>query len=189
MFARVTVTASELDASRRFYETLLSDLAWREFSLAPADAERPPTRNLHIAFGVGSREEVDERWRRAVDAGCASDGEPGPRPQYGADYYGGFLLDPDGNSVEVVHGVHEPTADNVVDHLWLGVSDVETSRRCWEGIARQLEGLRVVDASHPGLVSVTDGDRHLILVADGRPPTENVGIALTGPNGRVVEVP
>jgi catechol 2,3-dioxygenase-like lactoylglutathione lyase family enzyme len=31
------------------------------------------------------------------------DGAPGPRPQYGGDYYGAFLLDPDGNSAEAVH--------------------------------------------------------------------------------------
>jgi catechol 2,3-dioxygenase-like lactoylglutathione lyase family enzyme len=178
MFARVTVTALDLEASRRFYETLLADLDWREFSLAQADAGDPPTRNLHIAFGVGSREEVDERWRRAVGAGYASDGEPGPRPQYSPDYYGAFLLDPDGNSAEVVHGVHEPTDDNVIDHLWLGVPDVEESRRFWEEIAQDVDGVRVVDASKPGLVSVTNGERHFILVADGRPPTENVDIAL-----------
>ena len=33
----------------------------------------------------------------------ATTARPAPRPQYGPDYYGGFLLDPDGNSVEAVH--------------------------------------------------------------------------------------
>jgi hypothetical protein len=37
-----------------------------------------------------------------LDAGYRDDGEPGLRPEHGADYYGGFLLDPDGNNVEAV---------------------------------------------------------------------------------------
>ena len=37
-----------------------------------------------------------------LDAGGRDNGEPGPRPQYHAAYYGGYVLDPDGNNVEVV---------------------------------------------------------------------------------------
>ncbi len=187
MFVRVTVTAADPEESRRLYE-LLADRDPPDFALAPADDENQPTRNLHVAFGVGSRGEVDARWSRAIDAGFRSDGEPGPRPQYSADYYGGFLLDPDGNSAEVVHGAHPFDERNRIDHLWIGVSDLETARRSWEAIAPAL-GVRVVDASKPGLVSVTNGHRHLILVADGRPPTENVRIAIADTHGEIVEVP
>jgi catechol 2,3-dioxygenase-like lactoylglutathione lyase family enzyme len=183
MFARVTITASDLAASRRFYDALLGEGERRDFSLA----EGEPTRHLHVAFGVRSRADVDERWRRVVDMGYAIDGEPGPRPQYSDTYYGGFLLDPDGNSAEVVHGVHPYSPEASIDHLWLGVRDVEESRRFWEAATRDLD-VRVVDASRPGLVSVTNGYRHLILVADGRPATENVGISLAGPHGVAVEV-
>jgi len=186
MFRRVTVTAADLEASRRFYELLLGDRDRPDFALAPAGDERAPTRHLHVAFGAYSRDEVDERWRRAVDAGYAGEGEPGPRPQYGETYYGGFLLDPDGNSAEVVHGVHPASAANLIDHLWLGVRDLEQSRREWEAVVPA--GVRVVDSSRPGLVSVTNGDRHLILVADGRRPTENVAIAIAAPDGGAVEV-
>jgi catechol 2,3-dioxygenase-like lactoylglutathione lyase family enzyme len=53
---------------------------------------------------------------------------------YGGDYYGGFLLDPDGNSAEGVHhdGVRR---DGVVDHLWIRVADVAASKRFYEAIA------------------------------------------------------
>lgn len=54
-------------------------------------------------FAVQSREEVDACSRRAVEAGHRSDGEPGLRPQTDPNYYGGFLLDPDGNHVEAVN--------------------------------------------------------------------------------------
>jgi predicted lactoylglutathione lyase len=186
MFARVTVTASDLEASRRFYETLLGAGDWPDFALAHVDPEHPVTRHLHIAFGARSRDEVDERWRRAIEAGYESDGEPGPRPQYSPDYYGGFVLDPDRNSAEVVHGVHVADAANLIDHLWIGFRYVEESRRYWEEVAP--DGVRVVDASQPGLVSVTNGERHLILVADGRPPTEGLRIAITDAQGGVVRV-
>ena len=32
--------------------------------------------------------------------GGSDDGEPGPRPDYGPDYYGAFVRDPDGNKIE-----------------------------------------------------------------------------------------
>ena len=46
---------------------------------------------------------MDAFHRAGVEAGYTDDGAPGPRPQYGDDYYGGFLRDPDGNSVEAVY--------------------------------------------------------------------------------------
>ena len=61
------------------------------------------TRRLHVGFVAPSRAAVDEFWRVGVEAGYRDDGAPGPRPQYTEDYYGAFLLDPDGNSAEAVH--------------------------------------------------------------------------------------
>ena len=77
--------------------------AWNDFSLAPASAERPVTRRLHIGFAAPSRAHVDEFWKAGTAAGYRDDGAPGLRPQYSDDYYGAFLLDPDGNSAEAVH--------------------------------------------------------------------------------------
>src|SRR5436853_290424 len=80
-----------------------------------------------------SREHVDEFWRVGTEAGYQPDGEPGPRPQYGPDYYGGFLLDPDGNSAEAVH--HDSVRqDGIVDHLWLRVSDVAVARDFYQRV-------------------------------------------------------
>jgi catechol 2,3-dioxygenase-like lactoylglutathione lyase family enzyme len=112
----VTVRATDLAASRAFYETVLATLGiertsgdgeefveWGDFSLAQADDEHPPTRGLHVGFAAPSREHAGRFWQTGVDAGYRDDGAPGPRPQYGDDYYGAFLLDPDGNSAEAVH--------------------------------------------------------------------------------------
>src|SRR6185503_19398027 len=98
------------------YDGELSE--WDDFGAVEEDFV---SRNLHVAFGVPSRDEVDAWWRRIVDAGYESAGEPGPRPQYGETYYGAFVLDPDGNSAEAVH--HERSSHGV-DHLWLGTRDV-----------------------------------------------------------------
>jgi catechol 2,3-dioxygenase-like lactoylglutathione lyase family enzyme len=184
----VTIRADDQEASRSFYNEVLSTLGfdpvrqgekfyeWGDFSVAQADEEHPLTRHLHIAFTARSGEGVDAFWWRGVEAGYRSDGEPGPRAPYTPDYYGGFLLDPDGNSVEAVHRPGRTDSGPPLDHLWLGVADLEASRRFYETIAPVL-GVRVVDARWPGHVVVAGEHRHLMLVADGRPPAENVHVA------------
>jgi catechol 2,3-dioxygenase-like lactoylglutathione lyase family enzyme len=181
MFDRVTVNVADIGASRAFYDLLLDE--WIDFELSTAAS---PTQHLHVAFYVPTRAEVDERWRRAVDAGHRSDGEPGPRPQYSPDYYGGFLLDPDGNSAEVVtHGDHRRPGR--IDHLWIGVADLAAAKAFWDEIAPPL-GLRV-QHERPQRFHVTGDGGSFALVADGRPPTRNVrlrfGSALIDPERNV----
>jgi catechol 2,3-dioxygenase-like lactoylglutathione lyase family enzyme len=192
MLDHVTIRVSDLAESRRFYSAVLDRdpvgeeyLEWDDFSIAPTEAERPVTRHLHVAFAARSREEVDAFWQRGVEAGYPSDGEPGPRPLYTPDYYGGFLLDPDGNSVEAVHRPPRTEGGPPIDHLWLGVSDLEASRRFYETIAPVL-GLRVGEGDLPDYVFVAGSGRHLALVADGRPPTENVHLAFPVPDDDTV---
>jgi predicted lactoylglutathione lyase len=57
---------------------------------------------IHIAFRAESREEVDAFYKAALAAGGNDNGAPGPRPQYHANYYGAFVLDPDGHNIEAV---------------------------------------------------------------------------------------
>jgi catechol 2,3-dioxygenase-like lactoylglutathione lyase family enzyme len=192
MLDHVTIRVSDVAESRHFYSAVLDRgpvgdeyLEWDDFSIAPTEAERPVTRHLHVAFAARSREEVDAFWQRGVEAGYPSDGEPGPRPLYTPDYYGGFLLDPDGNSVEAVHRPPRTEGGPPIDHLWLGVSDLEASRRFYETIAPVL-GLRVGEGDLPDYVFVAGSGRHLALVADGRPPTENVHLAFPVPDDDTV---
>lgn len=115
MFDHVTIRVTDRGASERFYETVLAELGidktyrtrtfseWDDFSLTGADAANPPTRRLHVGFVAPTRDHVDAFWRAGTEAGHPDDGGPGPRPEYGGDYYGAFLLDPDGNSAEAVH--------------------------------------------------------------------------------------
>ena len=155
MFDHVTIRASDRTASERFYDTVLIPLGidptfrtgrfseWREFMLTGADEGNPVTQRLHIAFVAPSREQVDEFWSVGTEAGYANAGRPGPRRQYRSDYYGAFLLDPDGNSVEAVnHGALR--RGGAIDHLWIRVADVAATKRFYETIAAPA-GLRLAD--------------------------------------------
>ncbi len=57
---------------------------------------------VHIAFTAQTRAEVDAFYEAALAAGANDNGAPGLRPHYHADYYGAFVLDPDGHNIEAV---------------------------------------------------------------------------------------
>ena len=93
MWDHVTLRASDFEGSARFYDLVLATLdvertgtadwiiEWDLFSISPANAEKP---------------------RDMLAAGYRDNGGPGERPEYHEGYYGAFVLDPDGNNVEVV---------------------------------------------------------------------------------------
>ena len=56
----------------------------------------------HFAFTAKSRDEVVAFHRAALAAGGKDNGPPGLRPHYHANYYGAFVVDPDGNNIEAV---------------------------------------------------------------------------------------
>ena len=192
MFDHVTIRVSDRAASRRFYDTLLGEPThagedfdeWKDFSLAEADGEHPVTRHLHVAFAAPSREDVDAFWSRGIAAGYPSDGEPGLRTRYDPNYYGAFLLDPDGNSVEACCGFRKG-GDSPIDHLWIGVDDLGESRRFWEAVAPIL-GLGLGNPPQEQRFHIYARHRSSALVADGRPPTENAHLAFPVPDDATV---
>ena len=68
--------------------------------------ENATTGMLHIALRSDDRFGVDRFHAAALRAGGTDNGAPGLRPHYHADYYGAFVLDPDGHNIEVV--CHHP---------------------------------------------------------------------------------
>jgi catechol 2,3-dioxygenase-like lactoylglutathione lyase family enzyme len=183
MFDHVTIRVADRGASERFYDLVLGTIGiattssndqyaeWGDFSLAQDD--RPPTRGLHIGFCAWSREDVDRFWQAGVDAGYKSDGEPGMRTQYRADYYGSFLLDPDGNSVEAVnHGGMRRKGN--IDHLWIRVPDLAATADFYERLS-QFTGFRL--KSRPSGRVHFDGEGTGFALVDDRPLTENLHIA------------
>ena len=156
MFDHVTIRVSDRRASEAAYRTVLAELGiavlyadewfveWGELSLKASD-ERPATTGLHIGFVAPSRAQVDAFWHAGRAVGLRGAGAPGERPDYKPDYYGAFLLDPDGNSIEAVHHGSIDTA-SAIDHLWLRATDIEASRVFYSVLA-PLAGLRIRDLS------------------------------------------
>ena len=64
-------------------------------------------RSVHIAVVARDRPSVDAFYRAALAAGGKDNGAPGLRPRYHPNYYGAFVLDPDGHNVEAA--CHTPT--------------------------------------------------------------------------------
>ncbi len=184
MFDHVTIRVSDRSASEDFYNKVLATLGidetyrtrwfseWQDFSLTGAYEERPVTRRLHVGFVAPTREQVDQFWRAGTAAGYTDDGEPGVRREYGDDYYGAFLLDPDGNSAEAVH--HGTLrSGGIIDHVWIRVADVAPAKRFYETIAPHA-GLRI-DRDTPERVQFVGTSGSFSLVSGS--PTENLHIA------------
>lgn len=124
-----TLTVSDYAKSKAFYEKALAPLGVKvlmdfgnacgmgreqkpDFWLGsgPASFQKPehlsPITPVHIAFTARSRDEVRAFHEAALKAGGKDFGAPGVRPEYHANYYGAFVLDPDGHNVEAVY--HAP---------------------------------------------------------------------------------
>jgi catechol 2,3-dioxygenase-like lactoylglutathione lyase family enzyme len=186
MFSHVAIHARDHAASERFYRTVLAAIEARptvagdqfllfdEFFVAPADAEHAQTTGLHIGFVAPTREHVDAFWRAGIAAGYDDDGGPGPRAAYGDDYYGAFLRDPDGNSVEAIHD-DETRRGGTIDHLWIGVEDLDAAAAFYRTIARHV-GLRRGRVWEEG-VQFVGAWATFSLVHDGRPRTQGLHLA------------
>jgi catechol 2,3-dioxygenase-like lactoylglutathione lyase family enzyme len=194
VFDHVTIRASDCAASEQFYELVLGTVGiektysdeplaeWNDFSISPANDEKPVTRRLHIGFVAPSQAHVDEFWRVGTDAGYRDDGAPGPRPQYREDYYGAFLLDPDGNSAEAVHH-GAMRQDGNIDHLWIRVADRAASRAFYETIAPH-GGFRLKHDMPDRTQFV--GESGSFSLVDGE-PTEHLHMAFPGRENSAVE--
>ena len=65
-------------------------------------AGQPIVGRVHFAFMAKDRAAVDAFHEAALEAGGKDNGAPGLRPHYHANYYGAFVLDPDGHNIEAV---------------------------------------------------------------------------------------
>jgi catechol 2,3-dioxygenase-like lactoylglutathione lyase family enzyme len=122
MLDHVGIRVSDYTRSKMFYAKALAPLGidlmmevtpqmiGGEISHAGFGAEKKPFfwisngegRGTHIAFATNARAAVDAFYQAALAAGGRDNGTPGLRPHYHANYYGAFVLDPDGNNVEAV---------------------------------------------------------------------------------------
>jgi catechol 2,3-dioxygenase-like lactoylglutathione lyase family enzyme len=125
----VQLVVRDLPASRRFYGALFQVLGipiggeapdhfWADELFISSIESRASagalTGRTHLAFQAGDRAAVDRAYAAALAAGGRDNGKPGERP-YHPGYYAGFVLDPDGNNIEVVfHGPANRSAASVL---------------------------------------------------------------------------
>ncbi|MDX6657567.1 MAG: hypothetical protein QOH62_2360 [Solirubrobacteraceae bacterium] len=194
MFDHVTIRVPDRDVSERFFETVLTPLGidwtyrtnavavWDEFGVTDADEEHQVTRGLHVAFAAPSREQVDAFWQAGVDAGHPEDGAPGPRPEYREDYYGAFLRDPAGNSIEAVHHGAVRDRNGVIDHIWIRVADLSASTAFYRTIAASADiELREETPERSTFAGPAGGSFSLVAGA----ATENLHMAFAGDDDAV----
>ena len=127
MLDHVGFAVSDLEKARNFYQKALSPLGIMliyditaeqtdgEAYLGFGEDQKPYFwvgtgdrfgGRLHVAFLADNRTVVDKFYREAIAAGGKDNGAPGLRPHYHKNYYGAFVLDPDGNNIEAV--CHRP---------------------------------------------------------------------------------
>lgn len=135
MVDHVSLRVADYDRSKRFYAAVLAPLGytlamevdsgagfsrgyipefWIKQGEPPSFAARTAALesagcggpSIHVAFAGDDRSAVDAFHRAALAAGARDNGAPGLRPKYHPNYYGAFVLDPDGYNIEAV--CHKP---------------------------------------------------------------------------------
>jgi catechol 2,3-dioxygenase-like lactoylglutathione lyase family enzyme len=117
MLDHVTIGVRDLERSKIFYDAILRPLGIERlyaegetfagygigskafFWIGQRAAQQT---GAHIAFTAESRVSVDRFHQAALAAGGIDNGAPGLRPHYHSNYYGAFILDPDGHNIEAV---------------------------------------------------------------------------------------
>ncbi|KYG05057.1 glyoxalase [Sorangium cellulosum] len=113
----IQLVVADIAASKRFYRAVFDaigvplggeadDYFWAdELFVSSASSQAAAgelTGRTHLAFQANDRATVERFHAAAIAAGGKDNGAPGERP-YHPGYYAAFVLDPDGNNIEVVH--------------------------------------------------------------------------------------
>lgn len=117
----IGIAISDYDKSKEFYLKALAPLGiellaevqgWAGFG----KEEKPEfwfglnkeiQKPMHIAFLATSREMVNQFYKASLKAGALDNGKPGIREIYHPNYYGAFVIDPDGHNIEAVCHLEE----------------------------------------------------------------------------------
>jgi len=119
LMSHVSLGTNDLPRALAFYDAVLGAIGGRRIVEQPGvtvaygrqapefwvtrpidGGEAKAANGVHFAFMVANEDEVRAFYEAALKAGARPDGEPGPRSDYTAAYYGCFLRDPDGHKIE-----------------------------------------------------------------------------------------
>ncbi len=122
MIDHIGFPVSDYQRAKRFYERALAPLGYtlimevqqseNDTPAAGFGIDQKPdfwiggegglNKRVHIAITAKTRAAVDAFYKAAMTSGGEDNGPPGLRPQYHPNYYGAFVLDPDGHNIEAV---------------------------------------------------------------------------------------
>ena len=123
MLDHVGISVSDYERSKAFYSKVLKplgiELLFEVSSKETGDKRatgfgtgkqaqfwistgKPIKGAVHFAFTAKTREAVRAFYDAAMKAGGSDNGAPGLRPHYHENYFGAFVLDPDGHNIEAV---------------------------------------------------------------------------------------
>jgi catechol 2,3-dioxygenase-like lactoylglutathione lyase family enzyme len=119
MLHHVSVGVADVERAAKFYDAVLGALGYKRvmeyMPYALAYGETAPSfwvqlphnqksasvgNGAHVGFSARSKDAVHKFHEAALAHGGSDDGGPGPRPDYGPEYYGAFVIDLDGNKIE-----------------------------------------------------------------------------------------
>ena len=124
MFSHVCIGSNDPAAVAAFYDAVLGALGWTRRATdpdwrfvcwrlgtgpalyvgRPFDGGAAQAGNgTMLAFRAPSQAAVDTGYAAGLALGGTDDGAPGLRLRYGADYYGAYLRDAQGNKLHLVH--------------------------------------------------------------------------------------
>lgn len=120
MLHHVSLPVSNITASATLYDAMLASLGYRrvaqsagfigygteehrdKFAIVSANPVNAPGRGFHLALRAPTCLAVDSFYSAALRHGATDNGTPGLRPDYGANYYAAYIVDPDGYHIEAV---------------------------------------------------------------------------------------
>ena len=119
MLHHVSVGVSDVARAAKFYDAVLRTLGYKrvmeflpyalaygedhpEFWIQLPHDQKPMSvgNGVHLGLVARTKDQVHKFHAAALANGGSNNGEPGPRPDYGTDYYGAFIYDLDGNKIE-----------------------------------------------------------------------------------------
>ncbi len=120
MFHHISIGVTDVVRAARFYDEVFESLGYKRvmnflpqavaygagiphfWVQLPRDGTSSSGNGAHVGFAAKNKAAVDAFHARALEMGGKDNGAPGPRPNYGQEYYGAFIIDPDGNHIEAV---------------------------------------------------------------------------------------
>lgn len=120
MLHHLSIGVSDLNRASSFYDAVLEPLGYTQvfaddeavgygyagggdrLCLKLAAQVIVPGEGFHLAFAATEPQQIHQFHAAALRHGGRCNGLPGPRPEYGDQYYAAFVVDPDGYRIEAV---------------------------------------------------------------------------------------